>query len=786
MDCRSNRIRALIFVGLCSVLTACKIVIEVPAGGTVKTESGNYLCKQKRSCTIDVVDVFFNETFRASPAKGWAFAGWQKRDKALCGGTLKDCTLSTESFGAYEALLSVLASDEEYYLIPLFEELPRLDEDDIITEGEVMITDGGYTIDGSLKIDAGYDNDQLFTNAELELEFDSNGELLSLVGLANPPEVLSDNINVESSARAEVGLYTGRQLNRDGGFEILLQDQRQYLAFLFEVGTDLVLSDPTSSDEGDSITIGTPLGGKIVLITDPADEMVYHYGELSGTAQGYAESDQGLLPYEPLIDHPALDRFNGHSYETGKFSLDVKAFNFLTIDGQLIIRQPRFKDIDFLRPLESKINYAAGFNGDVDLSFGVLGFQLFSFDLAQASASFKVSKKRQALSIFGAIGRNEPWLPSWIPILPNSQIEADFTARGTGRLEANLVGTYRSMLPRATLEGAVRMDNESVTMSALITSANNQGVEITFKNQETHGVVNIDLDFADQVNAQVGDALGRLEQNVRAQQDELLDAIGNYELELSLNGLRDAIPGIVSAIIPVLNGVPGQVYSSVQSEVKKGINANNVCVPILGCAVSNGVRDGAARAAASSARSQASTRVAPYISRLENLRDTAARGDDDQVRAALKMALQEVYNNRQVDFTVSVKVGVTGFSKTFKKRVNQAILSGAQAAQVLNAINNIDSIPVAGDLVITRQDIVDNLPTEQILDTVRSEVESGTALVPGISGVTYSVIRGQYSGGILLNDGREYRVDFNVMSPQEAIEGLADLLADLLVGDAAE
>ncbi|MFK8048481.1 MAG: hypothetical protein AB8B81_08610 [Halioglobus sp.] len=780
MTPRLNRIRTLLFVCICGVLTACKIVIEVPAGGTVKTESGNYLCKQKRSCSIEVVDVFFNETFRASPFQGWAFAGWQKRERALCGGTLKDCTLSTESFGAYEALMSVLSSDEEYYLIPLFEELPRLDKDDIVTEGEVVITDGGFNIAGSMEIDAGYENNQLFANAELELEFDDNGELLSLVGFTDPPKVLSDNINVESSARAEVGLYTGRQLNRDGGFEILLQDQRQYLAFLFEVGTDLVLTDPTSSDPDDSITIGTPLGGKIVVISDPADEMVYHYGELSGTAQGYAESDQGLLPYEPLIDNPALDRFNGHSYETGKFSVDAKVFSFLTLDGQLIIRQPRFKDIDITNPFESKINYAAGFNGDVDLAFAIVGFELFSFDLAQASASFNISKKRQALSIFGAIGRNDPWLPTWIPILPNSMIEADFTARGNGQLRANLVGTYRSVLPPATLEGAVRFDNDSVTMSALIPSADNRGVEITFKNQETHAIVNIDLEFADQVRESVDGALDRMEQNVRAQQDALLDAIGDYELELSLNGFREQIPGIVDAIIPVLQGVPGQTYSSVQSEVKRGINDNNVCV--LGvCAVSNGTRDRAARNAASSARSQVTSRLAPYISRLENLRDSAGRADDDQVRAALKMALQEVYDNRQINFSVSVRVSVTGYSKTVRRTINQSVLTSSQSGKMLEAINNIDRIPVAGELVITRQDIVDNLPTEQVLSTVRDEVRSGIAIIPDVSGVTYSVIRGEYSGGILLSNGREYRVDFNVLNPVEAIAGMADLLAEILV-----
>jgi len=727
-----------------------------------------------------VSDTFFDETFRASPAKGWAFRGWKAKKGALWGGKLDDCALSTEGFDAYDSLVDLLASDTEYYLSPVFERLPRLAQEDIETAGEVVSTEDGFSVEGSVKINAGYDNDQEFTNAELELEFDANGELLSLVGLANPPAVLSDSVTVESSARADVGLYTGRQLNRDGGFEILLQDQRQYFAFRFEAGADLVLSDPTSSDPSDSVTIGTPLGGKIVMVLDPADEMVYRYGDVAGTTYGYAESDQGLLPYVPVIDSPALERFNGHSYQTGAFSVDVKVFSFLTLDGQLIIRQPRFKDINIGKPFESKVSYAAGFNGDVDLAFAIVGFELFSFDLAQASASFQVNKKRQTLAIFGAIGKDEPWLPRWIPILPNSQIQADFTAGGNGELRANLVGTYRSVIPQATLVGAVRMRNDSMTMSALIDGEIDRGVEITFKDQETHAKVQIDADFSDQVNQQVNGALSRTEQNVRAQQDALLDAIGDYELELSLNGFREAIPGISSSVISVLNSVPGQVYSSVQSEVKKGINDNNVC--FLGvCAVSKSKRDSVARSAASSARSQVTNGLAPYITAMQNLRDRAAQADDEQVRAALKTALQEIYDRRRIDFTVRVKVSVKGYSKTVTRRVNRAILTSSQESKVLTAMNNIDRIPAASDLVLTRQDIVDNLPTEQILSVVRDEVRSGVAQIPGVSAVTYSVIRGQYSGGILLNDGSEYRVNFNVLNPVEAILGISDLLASVLV-----
>ena len=63
--------RIIIVLGLLFSVPACKLVITVPEGGTVESLSGAYSCDAGQTCTIDVVDTFFDESFtaRAVPRK---------------------------------------------------------------------------------------------------------------------------------------------------------------------------------------------------------------------------------------------------------------------------------------------------------------------------------------------------------------------------------------------------------------------------------------------------------------------------------------------------------------------------------------------------------------------------------------------------------------------------------------------------------------------------------------------------------------------------------------------
>ena len=68
--------RILLIILVCSLTVACKIEIVVPEGGSVRSDSGAYICSSDQKCTVDVVDAFFQETFRAIPDEGYEFTNW--------------------------------------------------------------------------------------------------------------------------------------------------------------------------------------------------------------------------------------------------------------------------------------------------------------------------------------------------------------------------------------------------------------------------------------------------------------------------------------------------------------------------------------------------------------------------------------------------------------------------------------------------------------------------------------------------------------------------------------
>ena len=79
---RRGRVWRCLAIGLSFVaLSACKLKITVPEGGSVKTESGSYECLPLRACEIDIYDIFFDEIFIAEPDPGYKFTGWKKYNK---------------------------------------------------------------------------------------------------------------------------------------------------------------------------------------------------------------------------------------------------------------------------------------------------------------------------------------------------------------------------------------------------------------------------------------------------------------------------------------------------------------------------------------------------------------------------------------------------------------------------------------------------------------------------------------------------------------------------------
>jgi hypothetical protein len=91
---------------------------------------------------------------------------------------------------------------------------PELGRSDFVPVGDVTETMNGYRVVGELVMKAG-EEDQVFEDADLELEFDDEGQLVYIEGEADLPVNLTPHITTEAGARAVVGMMTGQQVADD-------------------------------------------------------------------------------------------------------------------------------------------------------------------------------------------------------------------------------------------------------------------------------------------------------------------------------------------------------------------------------------------------------------------------------------------------------------------------------------------------------------------------------------------------------------------------------------------
>lgn len=112
--------KRLVLLLLFAILASCKIQVNVPVNGSVTTASGAYECESGEMCEIDVVDLFFDETFIGIPNNGYRFVTWTRGERRLCGGTTTECRLYTSFFEEHENLMAILESDSVFFLAPGF------------------------------------------------------------------------------------------------------------------------------------------------------------------------------------------------------------------------------------------------------------------------------------------------------------------------------------------------------------------------------------------------------------------------------------------------------------------------------------------------------------------------------------------------------------------------------------------------------------------------------------------------------------------------------------------
>jgi hypothetical protein len=124
-------------------LTACRLEVTVTEGGAVASDSGNHDCGSAKTCSIEVADTNFQETFTAIPSAGYQFIGWEKGPSMLCGWSLAPCTIETSWFAGNDDLMAILDSDTQMYIQPQF--IPT-DSIRLYQPGDVVFLSGTMTL----------------------------------------------------------------------------------------------------------------------------------------------------------------------------------------------------------------------------------------------------------------------------------------------------------------------------------------------------------------------------------------------------------------------------------------------------------------------------------------------------------------------------------------------------------------------------------------------------------------------------------------------------------------
>ncbi len=672
------------------------------------------------------------------------------------------------------------------------EVLPMLlGRDNFSTEGIVIPTADGYHSSGNLVMTIN-GKERHFEDSELQLSFDAEGNLVELVGETIVPQSVSDNLSLDAQVKTTVGLFSGAEINANSDIDIMLKDEMYYFVYYFGESLDITVGDRNGSGALSSLTLETPLGGEILFITDPTDVFYYYFAVVPFAGEaGYGESDIGLIPFVPQLDYAELDTFDGHVIENGAFGIGFKIFDFFNISGFKVTHQPEFSEIDLDDPLNSPIEFKMGLNGQAEFAFGILGFGLFSFDLAETSATLDVGFDRQQMTMQTVIAPDVSWVPPTFAFVPVSETVGDWFINGNGNFSATLSSSFESKLPEAMLVGSMQMDNENVVLTGTVNDGDRPlGVTATFFDNGVSVEVAVYADFNSGISQTVTMALDEKLVEVQQAFDDLQQATTDYEFELSLRGLRKELPGIADTGITILNAIPGTVRNEVDSAIVSYVDNYETCVDlgILGKSCTNPLdpvvnEQQLGDEKGEVARKQAADAIAPYTTALVNLKSAANAASDEQFRTAIASALEQAYNYRsfskKIKITVSFPLGI-GNKTVYDKTVTKTIISEENADKIKFALDNVGNIEATSNIMISAQQVYDALPIEDSINSARQEVEDGIAQIPMLDGVGYTVESGDYSAYAIL-DGKNYEVDFNVLSPSELVSGIGRLISEQLL-----
>jgi hypothetical protein len=324
-------------------LAACRIEITVPEGGRVTTDSGNFACAAESTCTVDVEDTNFAETFMAVPDDGFVFAGWQVASRTLCGGRLGTCELDASLLANNPAGLALLESDEVFYLTPQFFEA-----------GEIGIYQFSDRVQFSGRLDrdsATSAPESAAVTAELSFSAPTFALLPWTVMVANLElqEVEGDETGLvqvhfyqgPSGAAAQVTDPDGLRLTNPasatpGAFSVptpLEPGYRRDLQYDGHRGATPISTIERIVEVGQSEALTVPAGTFDTFPVTITDDIAYLQddGEFSANQRVRRETTLWISPVKVIVRIEVSERVltpNGRLLRTSELALDASRFNY--------------------------------------------------------------------------------------------------------------------------------------------------------------------------------------------------------------------------------------------------------------------------------------------------------------------------------------------------------------------------------------------------------------------------------------------------------------------------
>jgi hypothetical protein len=246
-----------------------------------------------------------------------------------------------------------------------------------------------------------------------------------------------------------------------------------------------------------------------------------------------------------------------------------------------------------------------------------------------------------------------------------------------------------------------------------------------------------------------------------------------------LRGLRSAIPAIVT-----------EAKKRIADEMAAGIKSGRDQASKI-------LSDNGLALCGDNISSQVNKLDDPYIAALNRLNNAAAETNDNATtRSEIEGALRDLakLNRLKTSTTVTITAGnkevkALGVVITpkctikddFKRTVSidVEVLTAEQVNMLNTAADNVKYIAETSDIKIQAQEIFDHIPAKEIMEKLKSDIQSGVKTIPSIEelGFVKNHKEGTYSFYWVVGGSKKDLSDINIFDPESIVDAI---ISDML------